>query len=108
MGSKFIASGNVVRRGIREFVFFMEGKAMSAEKKIGRLVLALREGSSALIGDSVRVTVGKVRGKTAWVTFEAPLDVAIDREEIWHAKQRNATESVRSSSDAEQTGKRAG
>ena len=35
----------------------------------------------------VRVTVVDVRGDKAWLSFDAPLSVRIDREEIDRAKQ---------------------
>ena len=41
------------------------------------LVLTRREGSQVLIGDGIRVTVIKIRGKLVRLGFEAPAEYKI-------------------------------
>jgi carbon storage regulator len=50
------------------------------------LILTRRPGESILIGDDIKVTITKIRGRQISVGVEAPNDVAVDREEIREAK----------------------
>lgn len=46
------------------------------------LVLSRRVNETVVIGGSIRVSIKQVRGNKVWLTFEAPQDVSIHREEI--------------------------
>ena len=52
------------------------------------LVLTRRIGESIMIGDSVKVTVIKVKGKQIRLGIDAPGYVVVDREEIYEKKTR--------------------
>ncbi len=55
------------------------------------LLLTRRIGEQIKIGDDITITITKVQGQQVRLGFEAPLDVAIHREEIYdrikHEKQ---------------------
>lgn len=51
------------------------------------LVLTRRIGESILIGDNIRITVVDVVGERVELCFDAPKEIAIDREEIRKRKQ---------------------
>jgi carbon storage regulator len=51
------------------------------------LVLTRRDGQSVYVGESVVVTVVKVRGGKVRLAFDAPPGVRIDREEV-HDRRR--------------------
>ena len=53
------------------------------------LVLSRRDGERILIGDDVVVTVVEIHGDKVKIGIDAPSNVAVDREEIWVAKQRD-------------------
>lgn len=46
------------------------------------IVLGRKKGQSLLIGDDVKVTITKVRGKTVSIGVEAPRSIKVLREEI--------------------------
>ncbi len=52
--------------------------------------LTLRRGidESVLIGNDVKVTVIGVKGKRVWLSFEAPMNVPIFREEVYLARKK--------------------
>jgi carbon storage regulator len=54
------------------------------------LILTRRPHEIIRIGDRVRVTVLGFKGNQVRIGIEAPPDVAVDREEIWIRKQREA------------------
>ena len=47
------------------------------------LTLTRRAGESVVIGDSIRVTVKEVRGRTVQLAIEAPRGIPVYREEIY-------------------------
>ena len=49
------------------------------------LVLSRKIGEAVMVGDNVRVSVQKIRDGKVSLGFEAPTDVAIDREEVRRA-----------------------
>jgi len=48
------------------------------------LVLSRKPGESVNIGDEVRITVLSISGKQVRIGIEAPSDIAVHREEIYH------------------------
>ena len=50
------------------------------------LCLSRREGESVFIGENIKLTIHRVEGKSVRLTFSAPSDVRIDREEILMAR----------------------
>lgn len=46
------------------------------------LCLSRREGETVYIGDNIKLTIHRIEGKSVRLTFSAPADVQIDREEI--------------------------
>lgn len=55
------------------------------------LVLTRRVQETVMIGPDVRVTVLGVKGAQVRIGIEAPRSVAVDREEIFNRKRREAT-----------------
>lgn len=53
------------------------------------LVLSRKEGETICIGDNIRITVLNVRGDKVRLAFDAPKDVAVHREEVYQATQRD-------------------
>lgn len=51
------------------------------------LSLSRREGESIFIGEDVKVTVHRISGNQVRLSFDAPDDVVIDREEVFYAKK---------------------
>lgn len=51
------------------------------------LVLSRKVGEAIMVGDNVRVSIVSVRGEKIRVGIEAPLDVGVDREEIYNKKK---------------------
>lgn len=49
------------------------------------LTLTRKAGESIMIGDSIRVTVREVRGRSVQIAIDAPAGVTIFREEIYRA-----------------------
>jgi len=52
------------------------------------LVLSRRVGEELMIGDDVVVIVNEIRDNQVKLCIEAPLDIAIDREEIRKSKDK--------------------
>ncbi len=51
------------------------------------LIFTRRVGESFYIGDDVKVTVLGISGNQTRLGIKAPMDVAVDREEIYRKKQ---------------------
>ncbi|MCP3867756.1 MAG: carbon storage regulator [Gammaproteobacteria bacterium] len=52
------------------------------------LTLSRSEGEIVRIGDNIAIVVHRINGKQVKLSFEAPRDVEILREELYQAKQR--------------------
>ena len=50
------------------------------------LVLTRKIGESLMIGEGVTVTLLGMKGRQARIGVQAPADVSVDREEIFHKK----------------------
>lgn len=55
---------------------------------MARLVISRRAGESLKIGDDVTVTIVELHGNQARIVVEAPIDVKVNRQEIWERKQK--------------------
>jgi len=51
------------------------------------LTLSRKEGETVYIGENIKVYVQEIRGAQVKLSFEAPRDVEINREELYKAKQ---------------------
>jgi carbon storage regulator len=61
------------------------------------LILTRRVGEKILIGDNVSIAVLGVRGNQVRIGIEAPSEVSVHREEIYHRiQQEKLTANVRS------------
>lgn len=56
------------------------------------LVLSRQRDQTIVIGDNIRITIVDVRGDKVRIGIDAPRDVAVHREEIYDAIQREASE----------------
>ena len=56
------------------------------------LVLSRQRDQTIVIGDNIRITIVDVRGDKVRIGIDAPRDVAVHREEIYDAIQRELTE----------------
>lgn len=56
------------------------------------LVLSRQRDQTIVIGDSIRITIVDVRGDKVRIGIDAPRDVAVHREEVYDAIQRELTE----------------
>ena len=56
------------------------------------LVLSRQRDQTIVIGDNIRITIVDVRGDKVRLGIDAPRDVAVHREEIYDAIQREVTE----------------
>ncbi len=56
------------------------------------LVLSRRSNQSIVIGNSIRVTIVDVRGDKVRLGIDAPRDIAVHREEVSEAIQRELAE----------------
>ncbi len=54
------------------------------------LVLSRQRDQTIVIGDSIRITIVDVRGDKVRIGIDAPRDVAVHREEVYDAIQREA------------------
>jgi carbon storage regulator len=52
------------------------------------LILTRRPSESIRLGSRIRITVLGFKGNQVRIGIEAPVDVAIDREEVWERKQQ--------------------
>jgi len=55
------------------------------------LILTRKPGESIVIGDNVTITVLGVRGNQVRLGVEAPIEISVHREEIYHRIQREKT-----------------
>jgi sRNA-binding carbon storage regulator CsrA len=74
------------------------------DKEVGKLALRRRGAESIVIDDRFRVTLVKPDGARIVLAIEAPRDVAVDREDVWIAKQR-AREAGAREDEARTTGR---
>lgn len=51
------------------------------------LILTRRVGETLMVGDDIKITVLGVKGNQVRIGVEAPKEVAVHREEIWHRIQ---------------------
>jgi carbon storage regulator len=58
------------------------------------LILTRRSGETVYIGDHVTITVLGIKGNQIRLGIQAPADVVVDREEIYHRKRRAAARDV--------------
>lgn len=54
------------------------------------LILSRNEGQTIYIGDNIKVTVLGINGKQVRIGVDAPDEVAVDREEIYIRKLKQA------------------
>ena len=54
------------------------------------LVLSRQSDETIIIGDNIRVTIVEVRGDKVRIGIDAPRDVAVHRQEIYDAIQKEA------------------
>ena len=54
------------------------------------LVLSRQSDETIIIGDNIRVTIVEVRGYKVRIGIDAPLDVAVHRQEIYDAIRKEA------------------
>jgi carbon storage regulator len=52
------------------------------------LILTRRPHESIRLGSRIRITVLGFKGNQVRIGIEAPIDVAVDREEVWERKQQ--------------------
>ncbi len=62
------------------------------EGKRPLLVLSRRQDERIIIGDNIVITIVEIRGDTVRLGIEAPRDIPVHREEVYHAIQRTKTE----------------
>jgi len=60
-------------------------------EEITMLVLSRQRDQTIVIGDSIRITIVDVRGDKVRIGIDAPRDVAVHREEVYDAIQRELT-----------------
>lgn len=62
------------------------------------LVLSRKKNESIVIADRiVTITIVDIRGDKVRLGIEAPAEIPVDRLEVWHAKQRSATDGTNAS-----------
>lgn len=62
----------------------MERQAYSILREVCMLILTRKVGENLLIGDNISITVLSVRGNQIKIGVDAPKDVSVHREEIYH------------------------
>ena len=62
----------------------MERQAYSILREVCMLILTRKVGENLLIGDNISITVLSVRGNHVKIGVDAPKDVSVHREEIYH------------------------
>lgn len=62
----------------------MERQAYSMLREVCMLILTRKVGENLLIGDNISITVLSVRGNQVKIGVDAPKDVSVHREEIYH------------------------
>ncbi len=58
------------------------------------LVLSRKRDQSIIVGDAIKITVVDVRGDTVQLGIEAPREIGIYREEIYHAIREANREAI--------------
>ena len=62
----------------------MERQAYSILREVCMLILTRKVGENLLIGDNISIKVLSVRGNQVKIGVDAPKDVSVHREEIYH------------------------
>lgn len=62
----------------------MERQAYSILREVCMLILTRKVGENLLIGDNISITVLSVRGNQVKIGVDAPKNVSVHREEIYH------------------------
>ena len=62
----------------------MERQVYSILREVCMLILTRKVGENLLIGDNISITVLSVRGNQVKIGVDAPKDVSVHREEIYH------------------------
>ena len=62
----------------------MERQAYSILREVCMLILTRKVGENLLIGDNISITVLSVRGNQVKIGVDAPKDISVHREEIYH------------------------
>lgn len=62
----------------------MERQAYSILREVCMLILTRKVGENLLISDNISITVLSVRGNQVKIGVDAPKDVSVHREEIYH------------------------
>lgn len=62
----------------------MERQAYSILREVCMLILTRKVGENLLIGDDISITVLSVRGNQVKIGVDAPKDISVHREEIYH------------------------
>lgn len=55
--------------------------------KIGSLVLTRKIGEKIRIGEDIIITVNKFKENAVSLLIEAPVDIRVDREEVWNLRK---------------------
>ena len=58
------------------------------------LVLSRQRDESIIIGDNIKVTIADIRGDKVRLGIEAPSNVAVHRQEVYEAIQRDKLQNV--------------
>lgn len=63
------------------------------------LVLSRQRDESIIIGDNIKVTIVDIRGDKVRLGIEAPSNIAVHRQEVYEAIQRDKLENTADSSE---------